>query len=150
MLKVIDNYKALNHWLSREIITSKRKQEKKAAEAVADKEAKKQKAQKKTKTTTPPPIEKLLPVLYSGRKKGTTHLVKRARDLKFAAMKNTIVRGWANKEIQPNMTLKDWILRNQELFGLYKLPLIDLLSRIIYISRSAILESERSRRFAPT
>ena len=116
MLKVINEYKALNHWLSRDMITSKRKRQKKATEAVAeDEQAKKQPTQ--TKTTKPPPIEELSPVPYSGRKKGTTHLAKKARDFKFAAMKNTIVRGWANKEIRPKMTLKDWILKNQQSFG---------------------------------
>jgi len=47
MLKVINEYKALNHWLSRDMITSKRKRQKKAAEAVAD-----NKEQSETKTTT--------------------------------------------------------------------------------------------------
>ena len=107
MLKVINEYKALNHWLSRDMITSKRKRQKKqAAKAVADDKNKEQ-SETTTKTTKPPPIEELSPVPYSGRKKGTTHLAKKARDFKFAAMKNTIVRGWANKEIRPKMTLKD-------------------------------------------
>ena len=120
MLKVIKEYQALNHWLSRDMITSKRKRQKKAAEAIAEEEAKKQPAEnKKAKTTTPPPIDELSPVPYSGRKKGTTHLAKKVRDFKFAQMKNTIVRGWANKEIRPNSTLKEWILRNQQTFGFH-------------------------------
>ena len=118
MLRVINKYKALNHWLSRDMIISKHKRQKKAAEGIAEEEqAKKQPAQTKTKTTTSPPIEELSPVPYSNQKKGTTHLAERARDLKFVAMKNTIVRGWINKEIRPDITLKEWILHNQQIFG---------------------------------
>ena len=96
------------------MITSERKRQKKAAEEAIAAEP----AETKTKkTTTPPPIEELPLVPQSGWKKGTTQLAKRARDYKFVAMKNTIVRGWANKEIRPNTTLRDWILQNQELLG---------------------------------
>ena len=49
ILRVINKYKALNHWLSRDMITSKQKRQKKAAEAIAKEEAKKQRAKKKTK-----------------------------------------------------------------------------------------------------
>ena len=91
------------------MITSKRKWQKKTAEVIAAEEAK-QPAQKKPKAT-PTPIKELSPVPYSGRKKGIAHrLAKRARDYKFAGMKNIIVRGWANNEIWPNMTHKEWIL----------------------------------------
>ena len=117
ILKVKNGFKALNHWLSRDMITSKQKRQKKVADAIAAEEVKKQPAQKKTKTTTPLPIEELSPAPYSSWKKGTTLLAKRVRDFKFASMKNTIVRVWANKEIWPNMTLNKWIIRNQEIFG---------------------------------
>ena len=71
MMDVIDKYKLLNHWQSRDIYDHKQAEtaEESNGKAIAAVEAKKQSAQKMPKIA-PTPIKELSRVPYSGQKKG--------------------------------------------------------------------------------
>ena len=83
---IIDECLEMHHWLSRDMIVSRRRriqQAKELSEAAAE---------LKPKNSQKVPLYDLKPVPEAGRKKGTTNLAIREGKRKFNDMKNDIVR----------------------------------------------------------
>jgi len=107
--KIIEEYLELNHWLTKDMIWSKRKRRRKKVHS-----EKKSPPNQNTKRLA---LDQLTPVAKSGRPLGTTHAAINESNRNFAAMKNNITVGWADKNKRPKCTMKEWIHRNQIEYG---------------------------------
>ena len=76
-----------------------------------------QKKEAMLKATISPPLQQEHNYSVAGRPVGTTKLELQERHNKFEEMKNVIVQGWADVSKKPEMTLPEWIHKNQILYG---------------------------------
>ena len=119
---IIDQCLEMHHWLTRDMIMSRRKRmhqakesDKATAKAIAEVEAA---AVRKAQRNQKIPLHKLTPVKKGGRKKGSTDLAMRQMKRKFNDMKNDIVRTWVDKTKRPsNCTMKEFIERKKKHYG---------------------------------